>query len=59
MLAESKGLVVSDYRQFWMGHKGDIENTYTINKRWLLDSMIDDVRHAYEKTRNICKLARA
>jgi len=25
MLAESKGLVLRDYRQFWMGHKGDIE----------------------------------
>jgi integrase len=24
MLAESKGLVLRDYRQFWMGHKGDI-----------------------------------
>jgi hypothetical protein len=26
MLAESKGLVLRDYRQFWMGHKGDIEH---------------------------------
>ena len=26
MLAESKGLVLRDYRQLWMGHKGDIEN---------------------------------
>src|SRR4030067_1322478 len=32
MLAESKGLVLRDYRQFWMGHKGDIENRYTTNK---------------------------
>jgi hypothetical protein len=35
MLAESKGLVLRDYRQFWMGHKGDIENRYTTNKQRL------------------------
>jgi site-specific recombinase XerD len=30
LLAESKGLVIRDYRVFWMGHKGDIEtNTPT------------------------------
>ncbi|MGA2682053.1 MAG: site-specific integrase [Candidatus Bathyarchaeia archaeon] len=50
MLAESKGLVLRDYRQFWMGHKGDIENRYTINKRRLPDSVIDDMRQAYEKS---------
>ena len=32
MLAESKGLIIRGYRQFFMGHKGDIENTYTTNK---------------------------
>lgn len=50
MLAESKGLVLRDYRQFWMGHKGDIENRYTTNKRRLPDSVIDDMRHAYERS---------
>ena len=35
MLAESKGLVLRDYRGFWMGHKGDIENRYTTNKQRL------------------------
>jgi hypothetical protein len=25
MLAESKGLVLRDYRQFWTGYKGGIE----------------------------------
>jgi predicted adenine nucleotide alpha hydrolase (AANH) superfamily ATPase len=50
MLAESKGLILRDYRQFWMGHKGDIENRYTTNKRRLPDSVVNDMRHAYEKS---------
>jgi integrase len=49
MLAESKGLVLRDYRQFWMGHKGDIENRYTTNKHRLPDSVVEDMRSAYER----------
>jgi hypothetical protein len=50
MLAESKGLVLRDYRQFWMGHKGDIENRYTTNKQRLPESVIEDMREAYRKS---------
>jgi len=50
MLAESKGLVLRDYRQFWMGHKGDIENRYTTNKQRLPDSIIEDMRQAYGRS---------
>jgi len=50
MLAESKGLVLRDYRQFWMGHKGDIENRYTTNKQRLPESVIEDMRAAYERS---------
>jgi len=50
MLAESKGLVLRDYRQFWMGHKGDIENRYTTNKQKLPDSVIEDMREAYRRS---------
>jgi len=50
MLAESKGLVLRDYRQFWMGHKGDIENRYTTNKAKLPESVIEDMREAYERS---------
>jgi hypothetical protein len=50
MLAESKGLVLRDYRQFWMGHKGDIENRYTTNKRQLPAEVVSDMRHAYERS---------
>ncbi|MDH5481783.1 MAG: site-specific integrase [Candidatus Bathyarchaeota archaeon] len=50
MLAESKGLMLRDYRQFWMGHKGDIENRYTTNKQRLPESVIEDMRAAYERS---------
>lgn len=50
MLAESKGLVIRDYRQFWMGHKGDIENRYTTNKWRLPESVIEDMREAYRRS---------
>jgi hypothetical protein len=50
MLAESKGLVLRDYRQFWMGHKGDIENRYTTNKGKLPDEVIEDMRQAYKRS---------
>ena len=50
MLAESKGLVLRDYRGFWMGHKGDIENRYTTNKARLPETVIEDMREAYRRS---------
>ena len=50
MLAESKGLLLRDYRQFWMGHKGDIENRYTTNKCRLPENVIEDMREAYRRS---------
>jgi hypothetical protein len=50
MLAESKGCVLRDYRQFWMGHKGDIENRYTTNKQRLPESVVEDMRAAYARS---------
>jgi len=50
MLAESKGLILRDYRQFWMGHKGDIENRYTTNKQKLPEEVIEDMREAYKRS---------
>ncbi|MCL5067586.1 MAG: hypothetical protein M1368_04455, partial [Thaumarchaeota archaeon] len=32
MHGEGLQLVTHSYAQFWMGHKGDIERTYTLNK---------------------------
>ena len=49
MMAESKGLILRDYRQFFMGHVGDIEHRYTINKRILPDTVIEEMRSSYGK----------
>ena len=49
MLAESKGLIIRDYRQFFMGHKGDIENKYTTNKCRLPEKIVEDMRSSYAK----------
>jgi site-specific recombinase XerD len=49
MLAESKGLIIRDYRTFWMGHKGDIEHVYTLNKRRLPKEHIEEMRESYRK----------
>jgi hypothetical protein len=59
MLAESKGLVLRDYRQFWMGHKGDIENRYTTNKHKLSDDVIDDMREAYRRSQEYLQTTKA
>lgn len=48
MVAEMDGMIIRDFRVFWMGHKGDIEHTYTLNKR-LPDDVIEKMRGAYRK----------
>jgi hypothetical protein len=58
MLAESKGLVLRDYRGFWMGHKGDIENRYTTNKCRLPESVIEDMREAYSRSQEYLQTIR-
>ena len=48
-IAESKGLISHPWRQFIMGHKGDIEARYSTNKR-LAPDIIDDMRESYKKS---------
>ncbi len=48
MLAEADGMIIRDYRQFWMGHTGDIEATYTVNKG-LSKDVIEKMRSNYGK----------
>ena len=48
MMAEHEGLIIRDFRVFWMGHKGDIEHTYTLNKA-LPQDIIEKLREAYAK----------
>jgi hypothetical protein len=50
LIAESKtkGLL-RDYRVFFMGHKGDIEHVYTLNKYRLPESLETDMRDAFSR----------
>ncbi len=52
LLAESQGKMTHAYRQFLMGHKGDMEARYTTEKGRLPDSMIDDMRARYHDSEN-------
>lgn len=49
MIAEAKGMMIRDYRTFFMGHKGDIEHTYTLNKTRLPDEVVEQMRECYGK----------
>jgi len=49
MLAEAKGLIIRDYRSFFMGHKGDIEAVYTLRKRRLPTEVVEQMRDSYRK----------
>ena len=52
LLAESKGKMTHSYRQFFMGHKGDMEARYTVNKGRLTTEMIEDMRESYRKSQS-------
>jgi hypothetical protein len=52
LLAESRGKMVHSYRQFLMGHKGDIEARYTTNKSRLPEELIEDMRNSYQKSQS-------
>ncbi|QQG48747.1 MAG: site-specific integrase [archaeon] len=49
MGAEQEGHVIRDYRTFWMGHVGDIEHVYTLNKGQLPQDLLDGMRQAYAR----------
>jgi hypothetical protein len=48
IFAESKGKISHPYLQFLMGHKGDIEARYSMNKGILPPEMIEDIRKCYK-----------
>ena len=50
LVAENNGKIAHAYRQFFMGHKGDIEARYTTNKGRLPDTVIEDMREAYKRS---------
>jgi hypothetical protein len=59
LLAESNRLIIRDYRVFWMGHKGDIEQLYTLNKHVLPADLIEEMREAYRKSQRFLQTAEA
>ena len=46
MEAEADGLIIPDWRAFWMGHAGSMEATYTVNKA-LPEATIEKMREAF------------
>ncbi len=51
MLGEADGLLIPDWRTFWMGHAGNIEFVYTLRKG-LDEETIEKMRGAYLKAAN-------
>ncbi len=47
LMAEANGIIIEDYRTFWMGHKGNIEHQYTTNKHRLPQNLVEDMRIKY------------
>jgi hypothetical protein len=50
LMAESHGKISHPYRQFFMGHKGDIEARYTTNKGRLPEALIEDMRRSFQES---------
>jgi hypothetical protein len=49
LVAENHGKISHAYRQFFMGHKGDMEARYTTNKGRLPPAVIEDMRQSFLK----------
>lgn len=47
LVAENHGKISHAYRQFFMGHKGDMEARYTTNKGRLPEELIEDMRRSF------------
>ncbi len=45
------------YRQFWMGHKGDVEAVYTTSKGRLPEEVIEDMRKCYKECEPFLSIA--
>lgn len=58
LLAESKGKITHSYRQFFMGHVGDIEARYTTGKARLPSDLIEDMRDAYRRSLSFLETAK-
>ncbi len=50
LIAENRGKMTHAYRQFFMGHKCDIEAVYTTNKGRLSEELLEDMRESYRRS---------
>ena len=50
LVAENNGKMTHAYRQFFMGHKGDIEAVYTTNKGRLPENLVEDMRESIRRS---------
>jgi len=59
LLGESKGRITHAYRQFFMGHTGDMEARYTTNKGRLPQELVEDMREAYKRSQPFLQTIKA
>lgn len=59
LVAENNGKMTHAYRQFFMGHKGDIEAVYTTNKGRLPENLVEDMRESYRRSLEYLETRRA
>lgn len=50
MMAEADQLTIPSWRSFWLGHKGDIEAVYTLNKGAFNSDLLEKMRQSYQKS---------
>jgi len=50
LVAESNGKMTHSYRQFHMGHSGDMLARYTVNKGKLPEELIEDMRKSFARS---------
>jgi len=57
-IAESEGKMISSYRKFFFGHKGDMEARYSTHKGKLLTEMIESMRDSYRRSQQYLETTR-
>ena len=56
LIAESKGKIASDFRVFFMGHKGSMEARYTTNKGVLPEMLMQEMCNAFARSEEFLDL---
>ena len=59
LVAESNGKMTHSYRQFHMGHSGDMLARYTVNKGELPEELIEDMRRSFATSEEYLSTRRA